>query len=144
MNINRLFDNHPGMRRADVAVRTHCLKQLPALRDLFWLQGHLTEVDHDDHEIPETEEQKTKRAQGRRLKMDSLAGWKSRMTWGNHVGTTSFRQQQKKEADDIAKAAEERKRITDLELKNIEVFKEGRGLLPRTFQGNYKESMSLT
>jgi hypothetical protein len=79
-DILRKLQNHNGFNMLDPDhVQPKILEQMPVLMDIAFVQGYLNEDDHDAANIPETEENRLLRAQGK----DPKAGFK-RYTWKNH------------------------------------------------------------
>jgi hypothetical protein len=81
VNVDKLFDNHPGMKLVASEVRAWCKSRIPDVKDIFAFNGFVTEKNLDEAKIPETEEQAEKRRKGHKVKMGSACGWRSRFTW---------------------------------------------------------------
>ena len=141
VNIDRLFDNHPGMKLVAPDVKAWCKSKIPELKRIYDMTGYLTESHLDEKKIPETEEQEKKRRKKQNVKMGSPCGWKSRFTWLNHDNTVIYRQEQQKKILETKQKKEEKKRLQDLDTANLTKYSLGQRTpakdIPRTMQRKY-------
>ena len=67
---------------------------------MFGSQGFFLEEDLDKKGIPETKEQKEKRARGQKVKAELLAEWRHGFSWDNHELATQMGESGQEEGEE--------------------------------------------
>ena len=142
-SVQKIYARHPGMMLADPSIREDCLLKHEEMKTTFATQGLLTEINHDNFQIPETKAQKQLRAKGGSCKDTLNAPWRHRFTWDNHEKTVAIRRERAQakallEAEKAAKAAKKRN-----DVKNLNTYKLGKPTAPKYISAKLQEKYNF-